>query len=205
MSKEVREWVETELMHFGVKGMKWGKRKTNYTDRMSLGAKYHNKAAKRIQKDADNLLKNGYKNEVKAVQKVADKQRAKATTSQNKYIAKRERKQAINDAYKTIKKSQSVGSRLKYNNSVYKKAAKNMVDKGMDQKKAVSKAKMSAWGNYGMIVAGNILISNSDKIISGIQKYANQKAIQRANAGLARIGTMKLVKVAGNVYEYKMK
>lgn len=75
----------------------------------------------------------------------------------------------------------------------------------MDQKKAISKAKMSAWRNYGMIVAGNILISNSDKIISGIQKYANQKAIQRANAGLARIGTMKLVKVAGNVYEYRMK
>lgn len=194
-----------ELMHFGVKGMQWGKRKTNYTDRMSLGAKYHNKAAKRIQKDADDLLKNGYKNEAKAVQKVADIQRAKATTSQNKYIAKRERKQAINDAYKTIKKSQSLGSRMTYNDATYKKAAKNMVDKGMDQKKAISNAKMSAWRNSGMAVAGSLLIANSDKIVSGIKKYANQKAIQRANAGLARIGTMKLVKVAGNVYEYKMK
>ena len=56
-----------------------------------------------------------------------------------------------------------------------------------------------------MAVAGSLLIANSDKIVSGIKKYANQKAIQRANAGLARIGTMKLVKVAGNVYEYKMK
>ncbi len=169
-----------ELMHYGVLGMKWGKRKT------SLGNRYHSRAAR-------------------SVQKVADEHRAKAVASQKKYDIKRERKQAINKAYQNIIKSESVGSRMTYQKDVYKKAAKNMINKGMDQKTAVSKAKIAAWRNYGLIVAGQYVYRNKNKIISSVKKYANQKAMQRANAGLAKIGTMKLVKVAGNVYEYKMK
>ena len=80
-----------------------------------------------------------------------------------------------------------------------------MVNKGMDQKTAISKAKASAWKNAGIAVAGSFLYANRDKVISGVKKYANAKAIQRANSGLARIGTMKRKHVGQNVYEYVMK
>jgi hypothetical protein len=188
-----------ELMHYGVLGMKWGKRKT------SIGNRYHSRAARSVQKDADELRKSGYESEAKAVQKVADKHRAKAVASQKKYDVKQERKQAINKAYENIRRKELTSRRIAYQGSVYKQAAKNMVDKGMDQKTAVSKAKIAAWRNYGLMVAGQYVYRNRNKIISSVKKYANQKAMQRANAGLAKIGTMKLVKVAGNVYEYKMK
>lgn len=188
-----------ELMHYGVLGMKWGKRKT------SIGNRYHSRAARSVQKDADELRKSGYESEAKAVQKVADKHRAKAVASQKKYDVKQERKQAINKAYENIRRKELSSRRIAYQGSVYKQAAKNMIDKGMDQKTAVSKAKIAAWRNYGLMVASQYVYRNRNKIISSVKKYANQKAMQRANAGLAKIGTMKLVKVAGNVYEYKMK
>ena len=76
--------------------------------------------------------------------------------------------------------------------------------KGMDKKTAISKAKVAAWRNSGIAVASAFVYANGDKIASSVKKYANAKARQRANAGLARTGTMKLTKVAGNVYEYKM-
>ena len=41
--------------------------------------------------------------------------------------------------------------------------------------------------------------------VSKMSKYARQKAVQRANAGLARIGTFQYEKVARNVYRTVMK
>lgn len=73
-----------ELMHYGVPGMKWGVRRANH---QTIGNKHHSRAAA-IQRDADNLRKNGYKSEAAAVQKVADKHRTKALESQRKYDSK---------------------------------------------------------------------------------------------------------------------
>lgn len=119
--------------------------------------------------------------------------------------AKKAHKKAINKAYNDIIKKESIGIGNAYGNATYMKAAKNMVNKGMDQKTAVSKAKAAAWRNSGLAAAGLFLYVNKDKLIDGVKKYANARAMQKANAGLARIGTMKLVKVAGNVYEYRMR
>lgn len=88
-----------ELKHYGVLGMKWGVHRSKTSHNPSIGNRYHTKAAKSVQKDADDLRKHGYKAEADAVQKVADKHRQKASESQRKANAKRERKAKLNKAY----------------------------------------------------------------------------------------------------------
>ena len=177
-----------ELMHFGVKGMKWGQRKSKYVSALDAA-------------------RANYKNSKKSGKNTEEFKRAKKAYKKEK----ENNKKAINEAYNNIQDSRTLTSKaassmgLSYNNATYKKAAKNMVNKGMDQKTAVSKAKMSAWVNAGMMVAGSLLYSNRNKIVSSVKKYANQKAIQKANRGLARIGTFQLEKVAKNVYQEVMR
>lgn len=77
---EYNYYNPTELYHYGVPGMKWGRRKA----RTTIGNRYHTRAARNVQRDADNLRKHGYKTEADAVQKVADKHRQKAAESQRK-------------------------------------------------------------------------------------------------------------------------
>lgn len=44
----------------------------------------------------------------------------------------------------------------------------------------------------------------AQKAIRAVSRYANQKAKQRANASLARIGTYRIKHIAGDVYEFVM-
>lgn len=174
------------LAHHGVKGMRWGHRKARYQSDLDIARSNYRsakKAHKRSEIDSKDL-----QNSKQAYKK-----------------AKKENKQAIDKAYNKIRRNELLNVGLKYNPATYKKAAKNMVNKGMDQKTAVSKAKAAAWRNYGLAIAGQFAYANRGKTVDAVKKYANQKAMQRANAGLARIGTMKLTKVAGNVYEYRMR
>lgn len=83
-----------ELYHYGVLGMKWGHRKDKYRSD-GLGNGHHARAARRIQRDADNLRKHGYFTEAKAVQKVSDKHRIKAKSEKKQF--KKDLKQYRND------------------------------------------------------------------------------------------------------------
>lgn len=89
-------YTPNELYHFGVKGMRWGIRRYQNKDgsltsagqrhrdqleggggRMTLSGRFHARAARNVQRDADNLRKAGYTEEADAVQAVANKHRSK--------------------------------------------------------------------------------------------------------------------------------
>ena len=157
------------LQHYGVLGMKWGKRKAqNYGSRRNVRNSKIYKAGSKINK---------------------------ANSTRKK----------IKKEYRDIMVRESPISRAIYSPQAYKKAAKNVVKKGMDRKTAIKKAKTSALIQSGAALAASALSilgrANSDKIA----KYVNERSIQKANASLARIGTFTYEKVAGDVYNRVMR
>lgn len=86
--------MDNELMHYGVKGQKWGVRRYQRSDGTytSAGRKRRNRyerAADAAQRDADDLRKHGYIKEADAVQKVANRNRQKAILRAEKKANKR--------------------------------------------------------------------------------------------------------------------
>lgn len=93
-----------ELYHYGIKGMKWGVRRfqnkngtltnagkkrysdsSESTEKEALSQKNrHARSAKSLQRDVEDLRKHGYRSEADAVQKVADREKAKAVEKYNK-------------------------------------------------------------------------------------------------------------------------
>ena len=136
-----------ELYHHGVKGMKWGHRKSLPTSSL------------RNQVDS---TKTTYKNAKKAYNKSFNDARwAKTLVDANKLDsaktdykkAKSERKQQIKNTYKSLNKNASLGEKLTYNNATRKKAAKYVVDNGMTVEQAKSRANKDAIRNTGAMLA----------------------------------------------------
>lgn len=136
-----------ELMHYGVLGMKWGKRKALPTSDVrsrvnSTGTKYRN--AKRAGADAEKLrsAKSAYKQ------------------------AKTERNQKIKDTYKSLNKNASLGEKLTYSSGTRKVAAKYIVDNNMSVAEATKKAKGDAWRNTAAFVAvyGGVTVASLYKM-----------------------------------------
>ena len=187
-----------ELYHHGIKGQKWGVRRYQYEDgSLTPGGK------KRYAKDQYRQATKSYnRREINKEQYSQAKKDYKTEKQQYKKTFKKE----FNDI---VESERSKPGKLMYRDYVYKNAAKKVVDEGMDREKALSKAKTQAWIKVGKVYAAGAImqlsIAYSDKIASGLKNVINQRTIQKANAGLARIGTMKLAKVAGDIYEYRMK
>lgn len=125
------------LEHFGVKGMKWGVRKQKV-----LNAKSEYKKARKagLGKDQLNSAKSAYKN------------------------AKRERKNAINDTYKNIKKNTSFIEKLMFNDATRRKAAQYVVDNDMSVDEAIKKSNSEAVRNTEIFLAAYGAVSVASRI-----------------------------------------
>lgn len=165
-------YSEDYLMHYGVKGMKWGVRRatsqlaTSDTRKRFDSAKADYKQAKKDYNKAwDSAQK--YTNRHPIGQFVSKKKKAEsdrrwndaidkaevANKAQAKYKkAKAERKTAINSAHNELNKNASRIDKMIYNDATRKKAAKYMVDNNMSMKEANERAKSDAKRNTAVIL-----------------------------------------------------
>lgn len=160
-----------ELYHYGVPGMKWGRRKaklpTSDTRKRYDSAKQAYKQAKKTYSKSYNKAHNYSAAHPisqfggKTAKAESDKRWEKAFTdgknlnkAQKAYKqAKQKRKNDIRDTYDKIQKNASIKDRLLYNDATRKKSAKYMVDNNMSMTDARKKANKEAIRNTALVLS----------------------------------------------------
>lgn len=160
------------LMHYGIKGMKWGVRRAqsqlavSNTRKKFDSTKADYKSAKKAYAKAYNKAYNySY---VHPITQFTSKKRSaeanrrwddavtKAENIQNTKKAykqaKAERKQAIKDTHAEINKKASIGDKLIYDDATRARAAKYVVDNNMSMDEANKRAKSDAKRNTAIIL-----------------------------------------------------
>lgn len=162
--------TNNELMHYGIPGMKWEKRKAqpvSETRRKMDSAKAGYKAAKKDYNKSFNKAYSysgrhfisQYTNKSRRAEsdkrwgdtydKAKNLDSAKSAYKQSKA----ERDSKIQSEYAKMKKNASAGEKFVYNSATRKKAAKYVVDNNMSVAEATKKAKGDAWRNTALFLA----------------------------------------------------
>lgn len=161
-----------ELMHYGVPGMKWGRRKATKLSRSDTRKRYDsarsdyvqakkaynrsfNKAYKYSQRHPISQFvgkKSKNESDRRWDQAFNDAQTMNKAKTQYKQ-AKRSRKAQLQKTLDKVNKNTSFGERMVYNNATRIKAAKYMVDNNMSMKDAKKKANKEAVRNTALILA----------------------------------------------------
>ena len=156
-----------ELLHYGVKGMKWGVRndkqisdlkrryddsKTNYKVAKRVYNKSFNSAYNRSISAWSPIKKHREANDKRWGKAFEDAKKVRDAESKYKKI-KKDRKNAIKNVKSKIEKESSIGDKLIYNSATRKKAAKYVVDNDMPVSDAIKRAKGEAWRNSVALVA----------------------------------------------------
>lgn len=165
-------YSEEYLMHYGIKGMKWGVRRNKAqlpisdTRKRFDSAKADYKSAKKAYNKSYNKAHNysalhpigQWANKKKsaeadrrwndAIDKADKLNKAKSDYKQ----AKRERKQQLKDAYSKAYKESSLGDKITWNSATYKQASKYIVDNNMTVKEANERAQKGALRNTAVFL-----------------------------------------------------
>ena len=179
----VTRFNDDELQHHGVKGMKWGVRRsrqqlsTSDTRKRYDSAKEDYKAARKAYNKSYNQAYNysslhpigQFTNKKKQAESDrrwddAINKADKLNTAQDNYRqAKRDRKQKIAETHRDINKNTKLSEKLIYNDATRKKAAKYVVDNNMTVAEATKRANKDAIRNtvafigvYGAITAATL-------------------------------------------------
>lgn len=156
------------LMHYGVKGMKWGHRKRrDYQSQEVLDKRAAYKQANKAYKKSFNKASN-YSSLHPIRQFVSEKKRAEsdrrwddainkadaANKAKDAYKqAKKANKAAVKETYNKIQKNSSIGQKLMYNDATRKRAAQYVVNNKMSVDDAMKRAKSDANRNTAVFVA----------------------------------------------------
>lgn len=158
--------TDKELMHFGVKGMKWGKRKIpSFPAGQNIRSM---RVGKQKDYSPDNNLKVGATRTVdvgNGLRMVVKDKKPSATMVKikKKLADRKERKDKIKSTFKEIEKNTSTMDQIIFSSGVRKKAAKYVVDNNMTVKDAVKLSKKEASIKAVTMVAVNQAVSDANR------------------------------------------